>query len=192
MADDGKFCVRCGATLPEGASFCGECGLSLEQGSSEPPHYESQPIGPNTKELGLVPACIIIYGIAISAIFLFVLYFMLNFDSFIQMLVDLASQVSGSEKQQILDMIDMLRSVYTADVRTLYVILSLLVIVSGVLAIISGYFANKYEKWKLSLILCIIATAFSVLTLGLISILLIAVGIYMSYRIYKAKDLFKS
>jgi len=192
MADDSKFCVRCGAIIPEGSSFCGECGLSLEQDPSEKSYTESCPIGIKTKKLGAVPTCILLYGIVMALFSLFGLYLFLNFDSFIDMLLDLASQLTGEEQKQMLDLITELRNAITESVRVLYIALSIALLVSALCAIMSGYYANKEEKWKLTLILCAIATVLSVSTLGLFAIVLVAIGAYMTYRIYQAKDIFKS
>ncbi len=192
MSGDEKFCARCGAIIPEGSLFCGECGLSLNQEQPESTYSAGNPIGIKTKKLGAVPACIILYGIAMSVFSLIGLYLFLNFDSLINMLSDMASQLTGDEQKQIMNMITELRNTYTADVRALGTIECGILLISGLSAILSGYYANKEEKWKFTLTLCAIATALSVATAGLLTIVFVAVGAYMTYRIYQAKDLFKS
>lgn len=193
MSNENKFCIRCGATLPDGSVFCPECGAAVD--GSQPPREVPSNRNVSTKKnpLSPVPVLILIYGVlaALGAIMLFILA--ISVDGILEMLKEMADsgQISQADYQSIKDLFDS----YSMPIQTVFFLMGAIFLASGAAAIMAGASASELKEWKRTVTLCGVAAVvpfflapFDILN----AVILPAVGIIMTYMIYKHKDDFKS
>lgn len=195
MADDFKFCYKCGAELPEGSDYCPECGSPLNDSDvkRDQPEYVAQLVESKSNGLGAIPILMFVYGVI--AIFGSIMFMMtgLLLDMIIQTLENMVEQglISDSDYATFAALF----TTMTAEVMKLVLIVEgLLLLLSGISALVSGRYASKLVKFKLCFTLCLLA---SLLPLGLLpfdvlmGIALPVVGFIICYKIYSSKDMFK-
>jgi hypothetical protein len=166
MAIDNSFCTHCGAVIPEGSKFCPDCGTSID-GSENPYAYESHQSTPGG--LDSTRILILIYGV-IATIF--------------GLLAVLGSMMLTSEMWE--QAMEMYGTTFDMDLDALKMsalIEGIIIIASGICAILSSYCIKNGNVFPAAMILCLIASALS-LVLFPLGIITLAVGLYMTYRIY--------
>ena len=183
--EENRFCTRCGAELPEGASFCPECGSPLDHGSVQNPSSSAI----MKQGLGLLGIFILLYGV------LAIIYGIMDMTSSIGLtessyneLVESLSEIMGMDMSQYMP-------VWSADMPMLMTMSMAFLTISGVLAIVCYIISKKRNDWKMTVILC---AASAIACLGMccftfyasIGIFLCAIGLVMTAMIYTKKDCF--
>ncbi len=193
MSNENRFCYRCGATLPDGSVFCPECGTAVD-GSQPPREFTpNRTVSSKKNPLSPVPVLIMIYGVlaALGAIMLFILA--ISVDGILGMLEELAKsgQITWDDYNSIKDLFNS----YSMPIQTVFFLMGAIFLASGAAAIMAGAGASDLKEWKRTVTLCGVAAVipfflapFDILN----AIILPAVGIIMTYMIYKHKADFKS
>jgi hypothetical protein len=193
MSNENRFCYRCGATLPDGSVFCPECGTAVD-GSQPPREFTpNRTVSSKKNPLSPVPVLIMIYGVlaALGAIMLFILA--ISVDGILEMLKELAEngQITWDDYNSIKDLFNS----YSMPIQTVFFLMGAIFLASGAAAIMAGAGASDLKEWKRTVTLCGVAAVipfflapFDILN----AIILPAVGIIMTYMIYKHKADFKS
>jgi hypothetical protein len=134
-----------------------------------------------------------IYGVlaALGAIMLFILA--ISVDGILEMLKELAEngQITWDDYNSIKDLFNS----YSMPIQTVFFLMGAIFLASGAAAIMAGAGASDLKEWKRTVTLCGVAAVipfflapFDILN----AIILPAVGIIMTYMIYKHKADFKS
>ncbi len=172
MAIENSFCTHCGAVIPDGSRFCPECGTSVD-GSENP--YAREGHQQRSESLDNVRILIFLYGI-IATIF--------------GLLAVLGSLIMDPEIwEQAMEMSGMTVDIDFESLKMSALIEGIIIVASGICAILSSYFIKTGSSYRASLILCLIASILS-LVLFPLGIVTLAVGLYMTYRIYASKNAF--
>lgn len=182
MTDENQeFCVKCGARIPPDSTFCPECGVPIDGGTNP---YASQ-CGTRDYGGGCCPAnnikttgtFILIYGL-ISTLFGI-------------MMVSVGLSMTMDLWNQMIEMTGSSMTISMEDFKSLATMLGAMLLASGVCALISGFLVGKGQKWMVSLVLC---GAASILSFGfeVLGIVTCAIGLFMTYRIYRNKDSFQN
>lgn len=174
--EEAKFCAYCGANLPSGSSFCPECGSSVS-GGANPYRPAASPNASNP--LDTVATFTLIYGII--AVILGLICVLVGF-AFDQSLVDeLIAQFPELEAE--------LSAWDVGLMRTESIVAGILSVASGGLAIVAYGNMKNLVKWQMTFILMILS---SILSIGFIFLISVAIGLIMCYFVYKNKDAFSS
>ena len=193
MSDEIKFCYKCGANVPEGSSFCTECGASLNGGNTNRTEYTAVPNN-GSNNMGAIPILLLIYGIVaiIGAIFLIIIG--ISFNMIIETLKEFVE--SGALSEDDYEEVMKLISQIGTDTIMLYCTAQgAILIISGVLALIAGHFANKQMNYMTTIVCCGVSAVitFFIIPFDLFfGILLPVIGLIVTYAIYKRKDNFIS
>lgn len=182
MTEENRFCVRCGARLPEGAEFCPECGASVGGGGN--PYVSQQPYQPRqSTAMPRMTTYILIYGV-LAVIF------------------GLISLYTGATLNEAdwNSMIDMYEEMGFAGVlpawddffRTQMLVAGACMVLSGACAFAGYWFCRQRGPRMYVVVACAVA---SVLTLGMMdvtSVILLIVGLFVTYMVYTDKTGFAS
>ena len=192
-----KFCYKCGASIPEGADFCPECGASIRPDNEPRAEYTARPTNPTKSDLGAVPVLIMVYGVLAVIGAIIVLIFGASLDSFIDMLKELVKQgtLSPQEYDDLMKMLGLVSEAAIEAMRLQIIITGVLMIISGIAAIVSSNFCGKMQNFKTAFGACVLAAALPLLSLIFLDVtglIVAAVGFVMCYLIYQKKDLFTS
>lgn len=179
--EEKRFCTRCGANLPEGASFCSECGASVNG---------EAPLHVDTATTGRCPSfavMFLLYG-AFAAI-LGALDAVSNFsltEAGYNELIDELTSMTG------IDMSD-LYPPWSDDMPLRLGLSMAFMSVSGLLSI-GCYFMCKIKmKWKESVILCA-ASSVSCLGMlcsdfyGMLGVFMFVIGMLFTVLLYTSKN----
>ena len=173
MAIDNSFCTHCGAVIPEGSRFCAECGTAVD-GTDNP--YIRDSGSSNSGGLDNVRVFILLYGVLTSI--------------FGVLIILMCMAITPELWEQALEMSGMTFDLdYDTLIRTAC-IEGGVILASGICALLSSYFIKNQKSYPAALAFCIIASLLS-LVLFPLGIATLAVGIYMSYRIYASRNLFR-
>jgi hypothetical protein len=173
MEDDKySFCTKCGQELPEGSVFCPSCGANI----GEP--QVSKPVRTSNVNLDTVAILIYIYAAFAILIGLFCVYIALQADMILNMMKDMAPE----EYQQLIN-----AGIDAAALAAIYSVPAILMILSGIFALLSGMSVSKRTNNQRAFILCILA---SVLAFPLIITLI--VGVVVALKIKEGEDQFIS
>ncbi len=176
--DNGRFCTRCGASIPQGSSFCPECGSPIDGGVN--PHMNQGRYSPVNDPMDANWMFILVYGILATVYGL--------------MMLGIPSAIDQAMWDEIISQYgDIFAGMtYEAVMSSMY-LGACFAIPSGVAAIISGYLCRIRSMWIVTIVLCALA---SVLAFGyggvLLGTILFLVGMLMTYRVYRSKQYFKS
>ena len=198
MDDEFKFCYKCGAELPEGSDFCPECGASINRSINDQNNteYTARPAN-SSGNLGVFSVLILVYGILaiIGAVFTIIVGMSIN--SLLQSFMDMInSGLIPEEYQEIFEeAMAAIQSMTTESLMFTFTFIGIVLIISGILAIIAGHYAGNRTNYKAALVLCLVAAGITFLLLPfdiITGIILPIVGLFMSYEIYRNKDEFTS
>lgn len=183
-----RFCTRCGAELPEGASFCPECGSPLGQGAVPNPGSYAAPA---RQGIGFLGVMILLYGVL----------------AVISGLMDMVSSIDLTEAVYN-DLIQELSNMTGIDVSEfmpawsdnfpfLMTLSAAFATISGVLALVCYYKCKNGGDWKTCVTLC---AASSIACLGMgcfpfnlsTGVVLCAIGLLVTVLMYTRKDAFPS
>lgn len=183
--EENKFCTRCGAELPEGATFCPECGSPIGQKAAVYPAYSTASKG----GVGTLGILILIYGI------LAIIYGILDMTSVIGLtessyneLIETISELMGMDMSELFP-------VWSESLPLMMGLGMAFMTVSGILAVACYYFCKTKNNWKISVILC---ASSSVACLGMccspfyssLGVLLFVIGIVVTALLYTKRDSF--
>ncbi len=170
MDDDKMFCTQCGAVMGEGDQFCPSCGAKAD-GAPNP--YRESPASRDSESLNTTRILILLYGIFASVFGILALAgsTMLNDPSMQQAMIDAGFNVNMN------------------DLAATVALESVVLLASGLCAIVSSYFVGKRTNYTLALVLCIAASALSLIMFP-IGIVTLLVGLYVAYRVKSAQSLF--
>ena len=190
MSDEIKFCYKCGANIPEGSDFCPECGASLNRDVNRT-EYTAVPSNSAKKgDAGFAPILIMIYGIIAIIAGIIVIAFGMSIDSFLDMMAQaVADGIISDDDYEII--LSLMRGINMMTCT----LLGILMISSGIFALISGIWSSSLKNWKLSVVFCGVASIlpiFSITIDPLSAIILPIVGFLMTYLLYQKKDIFIS
>lgn len=173
----GGFCTRCGAPIPSGSNFCPECGASVD--GKDNPHASQAGYPPTSDAMDANSVFILVYGVIATLFGIFMLIIPLVFDQTLwNEVITSDPALAGYE--------------YEATMAMMY-LGAAFAIPSGVLALVSGYLCKVRKMWAIALVCCIIASIVQFGYAGIyFGIILCAVGLLMSYRIYSNKQNFTS
>ena len=198
MADEVKFCYKCGASLPEGADFCPECGSSVRidsDGTRPEPTVRSTP---NTRnDLGAIPILILLYGIFALVMALMAIISGAFFDTMLETLKSYVKSglISQQDYDQIIEMLGATSEAAIEAIKIRLIVEGLVFALSGVAALVSSRFCGKLENYKMAFTLCIVASALTIALVFLgdiFGLLLAIVGFIICYLIYQNKYKFTS
>lgn len=180
-----RYCMECGREIADGDKFCPYCGASAEPGAAAPGDqlsgtgYQQPP--ENARWLDeyrrITAYLLLLWGI-------------------IALIDGLYSAVlSDSNADTVMDALDdagyLDNGEYMGfgrdDFRNIILLGSIAEIASGALALISGHFTYRAQKYKLSLWCCLLSTICA--CFGIITLIC---GIYVTYRISNCKASFGS
>lgn len=182
MTEENRFCVRCGARLPEGAEFCPECGASVDGGGN--PYVSQQPYQP--RQSTAVPKMsiyILIYGVLAVIFGLMSLYE--------------GAILSEADWNTMMDMYEQMGfegilPPWDEFFRTQMLISGACMILSGACALAGYWFCRQRGPRMHVVILCAVA---SVLTLGMMdvtAVITLIIGLFVTYMVYNDKTGFAS
>ena len=170
MEDGKRFCTQCGEMLSADDKFCPSCGANVD--GEENPYRAAGPT-PESKSLDTTAVLILLYGLAAAAIGLLAL-------AGSTMVTDEIWDEGAVSMGVVLD-------------RDYFVSQAMLgaacMLASGACAILSYFLIRKRTSHMLATVLCA-SSAFISLVLFPIGIVTLAIGLFMAYRVYGAKDLF--
>jgi hypothetical protein len=168
------FCIKCGQELPQGATFCPECGYKV----GDAINYMNN--GPTKKPVNLSTITILILIYAVFAILtgLFCAYIALQAD----VILDLMREMAPDEYQQLIDM-----GVTAEMMAYIYALPAIMMTISGVFAVLSGYLVDKRKNNQMAFLFCILA---SITSFPLI--ITLVVGVIIAVKIKDAEEQFTS
>ncbi len=196
-----KYCFKCGAELPEPSDFCPECGANLT-GKEEPQRaeYTARPTQePPKGDMGIIPILIMVYGVLAIVAGIFMIMVGMSIDSIITIAREYAESMDPQTRTEILAVIEVL-----AQLNMIYfTAIAILMMLSGIFALVAGHLAGKVSSWKTALVCCLVASLVPLFSIPLDmsfhvsgsmigTILISAIGLLMTYFIYAAKDKFIS
>ncbi len=191
MSGENKFCVKCGANLPEGSAFCPECGASVgNNDNASRAEYTAAPTYNEKKDLGAIPLLIRIYGVVAVLGSIMILLMGSMTDSLVEMIKIAAEQgaIDPSEAEIAITFL-------TSLSISFFAMISIPLLLSGIFAIISSIYAYKLDKWRNAVTFCGIAALLPVmffLLFPVMSLILTAVGLLMTYMLYQDRSQFIS
>lgn len=178
-----RFCVRCGANLPDNATFCPKCGSPAD--GSEPAdktYYGNNcgcPYGSCSSGLGSVPVFILLYVVAsmIYSLMYLVMGFTMNSELWTMLEESAGAGVIGMTMEQF---------------KTIAIAGGVCGLVSGFTAFIAYRLVKNNTKVMIAVAMCVISAFASIGLFMEMALLTCPVGLYMAYRIYKNKNCFDS
>lgn len=191
MTEENRFCVVCGANLPEGSMFCPDCGASVS-GDAPSRSFSRNVAGPVKGGSAIVPVFILVYGAIGLIIGLLELADSIVIDqASYQAIIDNINKAMidyGMDPVQILPE-------WTDSTKLLLITSAVFGTLSPLAALGSYYFCYKTGPKKKAVQLCIAAT---VLILGLcafsiyltFAIPCFIIGAIMSYLLNNSSDVF--
>jgi hypothetical protein len=182
MADQVKFCYKCGRELPEGSEFCPECGSSIHSdGEPQRAEYTARPTAQSKgRDLGIIPVLMIVYGVFAIIVGILLIIFGMNLNHILDMLEDLAQQ-GGYESE--------IAAIRETLLATNFTFSAIMMLLSGIFAIISYTTASKMEKFQQTIAFCALASVMPLLTLDF---LLAIIGFIITLIIYTRRQDFVS
>ena len=176
--DDDKtlnFCIECGANIHQSDEYCPACGYNLK---GRTPNNTFNSVDPRFRAETIRRLNIVIITGAIWAVIAILnsIYSLITFDSLIDSIREIYSEASLSLTE---DFIELLRSMMIAT--------SIVLIISGILAMISAILCWQKKFYNVAYWACIIGSI-----LSLISIIPGIIGLILSGRIKAAKSEFKN
>lgn len=99
--------------------------------------------------------------------------------------------------EEIIQMVPNYESIYpgfsASSVKELFLISGVFILMEGMLALMTYYLMKKRTNHKLAVIICAITSLLSVGAFGFpVGIFSLAIGLYVTYQIYKNKAIFTS
>jgi uncharacterized membrane protein HdeD (DUF308 family) len=196
MTTEPKYCTKCGAAIPSSAGFCPECGASQDTGdSSSRIEYTAAPASQKKKgDLGVLPIIMIVYGILAVVAAIFIISMGMAIDSVLAMLKEMvdSGQISQSDYDQYVQILSVFA--ITANKMSATAV-GIAMALSGIFSVIAGMKADKMESWKITLALTLVAVLilmFAAPFMPVLSIILMILGLIVTFFIYRAKDQFIS
>ncbi len=192
MNDENRFCVVCGAKLPEDSMFCPDCGTSV---NGDAPARDASPrnaAGPAKGGNAIVPIFILVYGAIGLIIGLYELAGAIVIDeAAYQAIIDNFNKTMADYG---LDPVQILPD-WTDTTKLLMITAAVFGTLSPLAALGSYYFCHKTGPKKKAVQLCIAAT---VLILGLCAFSVYSVfavpcfivGAILTYLLYDSSDIF--
>ena len=181
-----RFCTRCGAELPDGASFCPECGSPIGQDAASDPDYHAAPVG---QGIGFLGVMILLYGIlaVISGLMDMISSIGLTEAAYHDLLQEL-SNVAGMDISEFMP-------AWSDNFPLLMTLSTAFVTISGVLAIVCYYKCKNGGNWKTCVTLC---AASSIACLGMgcfpfflsTGVVLCTIGLLVTVLMYTRRDAF--
>ncbi|NLL95356.1 MAG: zinc ribbon domain-containing protein [Thermoplasmatales archaeon] len=166
------FCERCGRNLSDGESYCPECGFPV-RGDVLPPAYRQPVVRESDTLLTVASIAVMVYaGMAL--------------------LTGLTMLTMGDT---MISMIEQNPSVYemfgltAEDFRKLLPVAMVELLVSGVLAAVSSFFTMTRTNHRAAVLSCLAASLTLLVTMD---IMLLAVGLLVTYCIHRSKAHFLS
>lgn len=180
-----RQCVRCGGRIPEGSEYCPSCGAASDGSAyehrDETVYMDSRRYGRRPDTLGVTPTLVLVYGV-LAAIFGILLLIAPSFVDW--------SGLADSE--------GLYMGLTESEYTTASMIMGAVFLISGVCALISSLMARNRERYLLSFVACLLASLVP-LAMALVDtasivlgIVMCAIGLLMTYRIYANRDSFSS
>lgn len=183
MESENRFCVACGAMLPDGAEFCPSCGANVRNGGN--PHIsgpQPQYVRTGTWNSGKPKMTVLILAYGILATLMGLLFLVMG------------SSITEELYQEILSMgfpYDMTMDQFVQ----LVLITGAVFLVSGLLALASYVFCNKKGPKKYAVTLCLLASLVPLGTLAVqdvTGIFLFIIGALVTFMLYNDRNGFES
>lgn len=174
--ENGKFCVSCGARLPDDATFCPQCGASV-YGNPNP--YQASGMAVKSQDtLGNTYMFILIYGIVA------VIFGLLMAASGLSMDQQMWDQFIATLPA---DIADIYSAVTLEEFKSTCYLAGALFVGSGACALVSSFFVKSRTKWIVALVMCLVASLLSVEM-----IITLIIGLFMTFKIYVNKNVFSN
>ncbi len=143
MDDDRRFCVKCGCMLPPEASFCPECGTNISGGSAH-----THVTRTSARSLDSITTWMLFYGVIAILFGAYMVYCAFNAEELLTIAEDMFEEMYDEP-------FDL--GVTADDLRTTYLFMAVMFMISGVCALISWNFVRTRANYKLASITCLIA-----------------------------------
>lgn len=173
-----SFCPHCGARVPPDAAFCNECGTALN--GYVPPSVSNTPA---SDPLSTPMLMTFIYGILISSLGVLSLVMGLSltpevWEELIKMVPDYEVFYPG---------------VSASSLQGLFLMSGAFIFIGGVVALVTYVLMKKRIKHTYTVAMCAVTSILSIGAFGFpFGLLSLAIGLYVTYQIYKNKSLFSS
>lgn len=189
MSENDRFCTACGASLPPGSQFCPECGRSVDGRENPYAGGEYYDRGMQVQRKSSVPIFIILYGIFGLIVGASMLSYCLGLnEASYNELLQTAGDMIGSD-------VSGMMPAWSESLKSMLVTTCVFGTLSPICAIISYIFCWRNGPWKYALAFCGLA---DVLVLGmcltdvLTAVILFAIGLVVTYKLYADRETFSS
>lgn len=181
-----RFCTRCGAELPEGASFCPECGSPIGQSAAPDPAPYARPVG---QGIGILGVMILLYGIlaVICGLMDIIWSFGLTEASY----NDLIQWLSNWTETDLSEFMPE----WSDNFPFLMALSMTFQTISGILALVTYFKCKKGGDWKTCVTLCA-ASSVACLGIGCFSfylstgVVLCTIGLLVTVLMYTKREAF--
>ncbi|KUE74127.1 hypothetical protein AUQ37_06175 [Candidatus Methanomethylophilus sp. 1R26] len=180
-----RYCTECGREIADGDKFCPYCGASAEPDATSSGNWSPgagyQQAPENARWLNdyrrVTAYLLLLWGVIalIDGIYSAVLS-----ESSADTMIDALEDAGLWENGEYMGL-------DRNDFVNIILVSSMAEIISGALALVSGHFTFRAQKYKLSLWCCLLSTIFA--CFGIITLIC---GIYVTYRISNCKESFGS
>ncbi len=177
---ENSFCVRCGVRLPDGAVYCPECGYAVDGTGN--PHASPNTVSPSDDRLRTMGMATMLYGVLsiVGGLLFVAVGMMLTPEMWDMVLADMTPEE-----------VEMIESFGYDFLKDMFYIMGAPMLASGVLATASFVLMNRRTNWTVCMVLCALATALTIIY-GIYAVVTVAIGAYVTYTIYRSKDVFES
>lgn len=171
------FCPHCGARVPSEAAFCNECGTSLNN------YNPGAGYSPAPKDPLSTPAILtMLYGIFVT------LFGMLS----VVMGLTITPELWAEMIEMVPDFETLYPGITAQGMRDLFIWSGVYCLIGGFTPLGAYVLMRKRIYHTVTMILLIIASLMTFAIFGVLGVFCMAIGLYMTYQVYKNKDLFSS
>ena len=180
-----RHCIRCGEVIPEGSEYCPTCGASLDGTAYDrtADFYRNKAGWKKEDTLQSIPKLMMVYGVLAVIVGAVVLVSYGTIDGTWEQLADADGTYYGLTLDQ---------------TRSALMFIGIPMALSGLCALASGFMTGKREGYRMSMLLCILASVLPLfMALGLLNtivfgIVLCVIGLYVTTRLYNNSQCFAS
>lgn len=182
MEDENRFCVACGATLPEGARYCIECGapvggrVNLYRAGPGLLYAAKSRNGPDMKMF------ILIYSVVAALMGILLLWVGLSLE-----------EATWNEVSNLYEDMGMGSLTPWNDSMPMTIIIpGAFTLLSGLCALGSWWLCRQHGPKKMAVLACALSTVLILNVGDLVGVVLCIVGAFVTYRLYIDKYSFTS
>lgn len=171
------FCPHCGARVPSDAVFCNECGTSLNN------YNPGAGCCSVSKDPLSTPALLtMLYGIFVT------LFGMLS----VVMGLTVTPELWAEMLNTVPDFETLYPGITAQGMRDLFIWSGVYCLVGGLTPLGAYVLMRKRIYHMIAMVLLVIASFMTFFVFGVFGVFCMAIGLYMTYQVYKNKDLFSS